>query len=467
MPRWLEPLGQDLGYATRSFRRSPASIVVALMSLTLGIGATSAIFSVIYGVLIAPYPYAKPGEIWAPQVRAVDGRGGHTYSLDELRPLTEVPAFSDVMATSVESVLMTGEFAPESFGGVLMTGNAFNFLGVPPVIGRTIQPSDIRPDGEVEPVVVLSHRLWLRLFEGSPSALGRTLRLNGRPHTIVGVMPPRFGWYGNDGFWLPLSPTRTDVQWINPIMRLAPGVSKAVAEEQLGALNQRLALEKPATFPAQGFTTTLRNYLDITVASGEMQTSLRLLLGGVAFLLLIACANVANLQLARGSARAREMAVRMSIGAGRRRLLRQLLTESVLLSLAGGLLGVLFAFAAIRSIVSLMPEFYVPNESRVAINTPVLLFSLGISLLTGVVFGLVPALHTSKPDLTDALKAGRSTGAGAHGSRTRNLLVVIEVALSVVLLVSAGLTVRTFFVLQNMDAGITADRVLLMGVPLP
>jgi putative ABC transport system permease protein len=467
MRRWLERLGQDLNYAVRSCRRSPVFVLVALLSLTLGIGATSAIFSVIYGVLISPYPYAKPGEIWAPQVRALDGRGGHAYSLDELRSLTEVPGFSDVMATSMETVLMTGEFAPESFGGVLLSGNAFNFLGVPPVAGRTIQPGDVRPDGQAEPVVVLSHRLWLRLFEGNPSAIGRTLRLNGRPHTVIGVMPPRFGWYGNDGFWLPLSPTRTDVPWINPIVRLAPGVSKAAAEAQLGALNNRLALERPSTFPPQGFTTTLRNYLDVTVASGEMQTSLRLLLGAVAFLLLIACANVANLQLARGTARAREMAVRISIGAGRRRLVRQLLTESLLLSLAGGVLGVLFAFVAIRSIVGLMPEFYVPNESRVAINLPVLLFSLGVSLLTGIVFGLVPALQSSSPDVADALKAGRSTGAGAHGSRTRNLLVVTEVALSVVLLVSAGLTVRTFFVIQKLDAGVRVDRVLIVGVPLP
>jgi putative ABC transport system permease protein len=467
MRRWLEPLSQDLRYAVRSFRRSPAFVLVALLSLTLGIGATSAIFSVIYGVIIAPYPYARPGEIWAPEVRAIDGRGGHGYSLDELRALTEVPAFSAVMATSIETVLMTGEFVPESFGGVLLSGNAFNFLGVPPVVGRTIQPTDIRADGGAEPVVVLSHKLWLRLFEGSPSVVGRTLRLNDRPHTIVGVMPPRFGWYGSEGFWLPLSPTRTDVPWINPIVRLAPGVPKAVAEEQLSALNKRLALEKPATFPPQGFTTTLRNYLDVTVASGEMRTSLQLLLGAVAFLLLIACANVANLQLARGTARAREMAVRMSIGAGRRRLVRQLLTESVLLSLAGGALGVLFAFAAIRSIVALMPEFYVPNESRVAINLPVLLFSLAVSLLTGIVFGLVPALQTSKADVTDTLRAGRSTGAETHGGRTRNLLVVIEVALSVVLLVSAGLTVRTFFVLQNMDSGIKTDNVLIVGVPLP
>src|SRR5215211_881351 len=194
MRRRLEPLGHDLRYAVRSFRRSPAFVIVALLSLTLGIGATSAIFSVIYGVLIAPYPYAKPGEIWAPQIRAIDGRGGRAYFLNELRPLAELPAFSDVMATSIETVLMTGDFAPESFNGVLLSGNAFNFLGVAPVIGRTIQPSDIRPDGQAEPVVVLSHRLWLRLFEGNPSALGKTLRLNGTPRTIIGVMPPRFGW---------------------------------------------------------------------------------------------------------------------------------------------------------------------------------------------------------------------------------------------------------------------------------
>src|SRR5262245_3964327 len=176
MRRWLEPLGQDLRYAARSFRRSPVFTVVALLSLTLGIGATSAIFSVVYGVLIAPYPYARPGEIWAPEVRALEGRGGHVYTLEELPRLKGVPAFADVMATSAETVLMTGEFAPESFGGVLLTGNAFNFLGVPPVIGRTIQPSDIRPDGQAEPVAVLSYRLWMRLFDGDPSALGRTLR---------------------------------------------------------------------------------------------------------------------------------------------------------------------------------------------------------------------------------------------------------------------------------------------------
>jgi predicted permease len=458
---------RDLAYAVRSFRRAPAFTMVALLSLALGIGATTAIFSVIYGVLVAPYPYARPGEIWAPDIRSLDRRSVREYRLDELARLKALPVLADVMATSGEPVLMTGEFGPESFGAVLLTANAFDFLGVAPVAGRTIQPSDIRADGTAEPVVVLSYKLWRRLFDGSPAAIGRTLTLNGRPHTIVGVMPPRFGWYTSDGFWLPLAPRRADVSYVSAIMRLRPGVSKQVAEQQLDAFNRALARESPATFPAQGFTTALDNYLDITVASGDMRTSLRLLMGAVAFLLLIACANVANLQLARGSARAREIAVRISIGAGRRRLVRQLLTESVLLSVAGGALGVLIAFLAIRLIVGLMPDFYVPNEARVAINLPVLLFSLTVSVLTGVLFGLVPALQSSKPDVVESLKASRATGSGAHGRRTRDVLVVAEVALSVVLLIGSALSMRTFVALESVDYGIKPDHVLAVGVPLP
>jgi putative ABC transport system permease protein len=467
MRRWLEQLIRDGAYALRSFRRDPGFTAVALLSLMLGIGATTAIFSVIYGVLISPYPYARPGEIWSPQIRSLDGRGGRPYTTSDVREMSQLPVFADVMATSFEPVLMTGDRPPESFGGVLLTGNAFNFLGVPPVIGRTLQPSDVRRDGSTEPVTVLSYRLWQRLFDGRPDAIGRTLRLNDVPHTIVGVMPPRFGWYGNEGLWLPLSLDRKDLPFLAPIVRLAPGVSADTAREALEAFNKQLAAANPSSFPPGGFTTTLSNYLDITVASGEMQTSLRLLLGAVGFLLLIACANVANLQLARGSARSREMAVRLSIGAGRRQLLRQLLTESVALSLVGGAAGVLFAYGAISTIVGMMPEFYVPNESRVTINVQVLLFSLVVAVLTGILFGIVPALQASKADMTEALKAGRSTGSGSQGGRTRSLLVVVEVGLAVVLLVSAGLMMRTFLVLQNTDSGMRSEQVLLMGVPLP
>ena len=459
---------QDIRYAMRGFRRSPGFTLVALLSLTLGIGATSSIFSVIYGVLIAPYPYAKPGEIWAPAMNAVDGKGGRgAHSIEEFRQIASLPAFSDVMATGNQLTLLTGEFAPESFFGVLMSGNAFNFLGVPPVIGRTIQPSDVAPDGTPAPVVVISFRLWQRLFAGSPDAVGRTLRLNGEQHTIIGVMPPRFGWYGNNGFWLPLGYQRPR-DMVATIMRLAPGVTENAAADQLHAFHVSRAKVTPELFPAQGFKTDLRNYLDVTVASGEMRTSLRLLLGAVVFLLLIACANVANLQLARATTRAREMSLRLSIGAARGRLVRQLLTESVLLSLAGGLGGVLFAYVSTQSIVSLMPEFYVPNEARVTVNAQVLFFTFAVAVATGIVFGLMPALHASRPDLAGAMKeGGRQAGSGSTGNRTRHLLVVAEVALAMVLLVGAGLTIRTVMALQTVDTGMRASNVIMIGYPLP
>ena len=363
--RWLETLGRDLGYAIRSFRRSPSFVLVALLSLTLGIGATSAIFSVIYGVLIAPYPYARPGEIWAPEVRARDGRGGHGYTLDELRALKELPAFADVMATSMETVLMTGEFAPESFNGVLLSGNAFNFLGVPPVIGRTIQPTDIRPDGQVEPVVVLSHKLWLRLFEGSPDCARRDASAQQSPAHDCGRDAAALRLVWQRGL---LAPAVADAhRCAMDQSDRAAGAGRLEERRRRAAQRSEQAAwrcEKPATFPAQGFTTRLRNYLDVTVASGEMRNSLRLLLGAVAFLLLIACANVANLQLARGTARAREMAVRMSIGAGRRRLMRQLLTESVLLSLVGGVAWCLVRLR--RDSLDRRPDARVLRAERVA-----------------------------------------------------------------------------------------------------
>jgi putative ABC transport system permease protein len=467
--RWIETLGQDVRYALRMIRRSPGTSAVALLSLMLGIGATTAIFSVIYAVVINPYPYARPDEIWQPQIRALQGRGGHGYTIDEFRELRQLPAFAEAMATTADQVLLTGEFSPETLTGVRLTPNGFQFLGVPPIAGRTIQPSDVGADGEAAPVVVLSYRLWQRLFDGNPNAIGRTLRLDDVPRTIVGVMPPRFGWYTGDGVWMPLGMTHHDTpSWMNPIVRLRPGIAPPVAQAQLHAFNLRLASERPTAFPTNGFSSTLLNYLDVTVASGEMRTTLQLLFGAVGFLLLIACANVANLQLARSTARAREMAVRVSVGATRGRVLRQLLTESVLLSMIGGVLGVLFAFAATRAIVALMPEFYVPNEARVTINSYVLLFSFSLAVLTGILFGLAPALQSSRPDLADALKeGGRGSGTGPRTGRVRSALVVAEVALSVVLLVSAGLTIRSFVALQQVDVGFQADHLLRVGVPLP
>jgi putative ABC transport system permease protein len=466
---WIETLWQDVRFGGRLLRKTPGFTAVAMLSLALGIGATTSIFSAIYGVLVSPYPYARASEIWAPQIldaRNPQRAGFRTHQMHDYLEIKKLPAFSEVMATRPDSRLLSGD-RPENFRAIGVTPNAFQFLAVPPVLGRTIEPSDVRPDGRPEPVIVLSYKAWERLFDASASALGKRLVLSDEPFTVIGVMPPRFGWFTSDGGWIPLAEDSRDTRPVAAIMRLKPGVSPQVGEAQLQALHLQLAQQRPNDFPKEGFTSVLNNYLDVTVASGDMESSLHMLFGAVGFLLLIACANVANLQLARGTARAHEIAVRMSIGAGRLRVFRQLLSESVVLAVAGGLLGIVFAKLMTLALLSLMPENYVPNEARIEMNWYVLAFSAGISVVTGIVFGLAPALRCSRPDLVDALKdTGRSLSASG-GGRTRQALVVAEIALSVVLLMGASLTVRGFLNLQTIDPGFHTDHVLMLGTPLP
>jgi putative ABC transport system permease protein len=468
--KWIETFWQDLRYGIRMLWKSPVLTLVALLSLALGIGATTAIFSVVEGVLISPYPYGRPYEIWAPSIRPIkDPNGGiPRCHVSEYLEIAKLPAVSMEMATLPTNQLLTGGRAPENFTAVTVTSNAFQFLEVPPVIGRTILPSDVTPGGQPEPVIVLSYKAWQRLFDGSPDALGKTLVLDDTPRTVIGVMPPRFGWWTSDGGWLPMAPDLRADGFVFPILRLKPGVSKAAAEQQYAALATRLAQERPANFPKDGFIAKLANYMDITVAQGEMESSLRLLFGAVGFLLLIACANVANLQTTRATARAKEIALRMAVGATRGRVLVQLLIESLVLSLAGGILGVLLAKALTLAIVYLMPEFYVPNEARITVNGAVLLFSLGVSLLTGILFGLLPAIQCSRLHLVETLKdTARGTGLNSSGSKTRRTLVVAAVAMSVILLMGASLSIRGFENLQRMDLGFQPDRVLMVGLQVP
>lgn len=464
---WLEQGWQDFNYAIRALGKTPGFTAMAVLTLALGISATTAMFSVIYGVLLEPYPYAKPGEIWSPRVVDPKTNRGPGMRLSDYQDIARLPGVGSAMATAVSNVTLSGGTNPEIVTAPQLTGTAFEFLGVPPVLGRGLTPADIQANGEPEPVTVLSFRLWHRLFNGDPGVLGRTITINDQPHTIVGVMPPRFGWFTNDGLWRPM-PATNPQQGVIPILRLKPGVESGVVAEQLLALMKEKAQQEPKRFPADGFVAQLVNYLDMTVASGVMRTSLHVLFGAVGFLLLIACTNVANLQLARGAGRSREMAVRLALGAGRGRLVRQLLTESVVLALAGGALGVLFSIGLVRLIVLLMPDFYVPNEARVTLNGWVLLFSVGISVLAGVVSGLMPGLQSTKPNLTDALKdGGHAGGTGSQqGNRTRSALVVAQVALSVTLLVGACLAIRNFAELMRADRGIQIERMIFLRVPL-
>jgi putative ABC transport system permease protein len=381
--------------------------------------------------------------------------------------IAKLPAVSEAMATGYARAVLRGGINPEIITSPQLTGTAFKFLDVPPVVGRGLTPGDFEPSGEARPVTVLSFPLWQRLFNGDPAALGKTLVLDDVPHEIVGVMPPRFGWYTQDGLWRPL-PTLEEDRGVRLIVRLKPGIAPEVAEQQFLALMQEQAKRDPGRFPKDGFTVSLKNYLDVTVASGSMRTSLILLLVAVGFLLLIVCTNVANLQLARGVGRNREMAVRLALGAGRGRLFRQLLTESVALSFAGGVVGVGFAYGLLQIIVTLLPPNYVPNEARITINGWVLAASAGVAVLTGVLSGLVPGWQCTRPDVNESLKdGGQGAGGGSHrGNRTRNTLVVIEVAVSVVLVVGAALMAREFADLQRVDRGFATESMLLLNVPL-
>jgi predicted permease len=392
----------------------------------------------------------------------------HVYTRREMLEIQKLPVFSSVMATDPQRRLMTGDFGPENEDTIQVTGGAFHFLGVQPVMGRTIQPYDVGPGGDPAPVAVASYGFWQRVFGGQPNILGAKIVLDDVPHTIIGVMPPRFGWYTQTGVWVPLSMDLKNGSGLNVIMRLASGVTPAAASGALQELNLRLAEQQPEHFPKGPFRSSLINYLDITVASGEMTNSLHMLLAAVGFLLLIACANVANLQLARTASRMREIAMRLSIGAGRARIVRQLLTESVLLSVLGGAAGVLFAIGLTRAMVALMPGFYIPGEARIEMNGWVLAFSFGVSLCTGVLFGLAPALECTRPNLTAVLNEGaRGSGSSRRGGRMRGALVTAEVALSVILLAGASLAVRSFADLVRVQPGFQPDRTLLVNVPLP
>jgi putative ABC transport system permease protein len=402
--RWLGDFIRDFQFGVRGLVRSRGFTAVAVLTLALGIGATTSIFSVVYGVLLNPYPYAKSGEIWAPE--ATDQKTGHWVGLrvTDYLGMAKLPGVASAMATNPGMVTLSGGINPEAITGVRVSGTAFSFLGVTPVIGRGLTPSDFESSGEPRPVTVISYKLWQRLFNGSPDALGKSVVIDDVPHVVVGVMPPRFGWFTNDGLWLPL-PTTDLNRGVYPIVRLKPGISVEVAAEQWHGLLVNQARQEPEQYPRDGLKVRLNNYLNITVASGQMRTSLIFLLFAVGFLLLIVCTNVANLQLARGVGRSREIAVRLALGAGRMRIFRQLLTESVALSLAGGALGVLFSIGMLDLIVVLLPPNYVPNEARITLNAPVLAVSAAIAVLVGVIAGLVPGWQCTR---------GRASGVVGH-----------------------------------------------------
>jgi predicted permease len=418
--------------------------------------------------VIEPFPYKDPDTLMSVNVR--DDRGGGSsgsYFIDEYLDLeARARIFDGVIVSTISDVLMIGTGEPERLRGNYVSMNTFDVMGVRPLIGRATLPDDAKPDAT--PIAVLSYNFWQRRFGGDRNILGQQLHLNGTIRTVVGVMPPRFLWRGAD-VYVPIvfrrGETIDEVRIVHVMGRLRPGVTAAQAEASLRPIIQDIRSRRPQS--GQGsFHITLRSFKE-TFAS-PLRSALLLLLGAVALLLLIACGNVSNLLLARTSARAREIAVRTSLGAGRGRVIRQLLTESLVLAGLGGLLGVLLAYGSLAALLLIIPSDMIPAESEITLNRQVLVFTLGVSMLSVIVFGLAPAMQTAKTGIITALReSGRGLAGGFRQARLRSSLIVLEVALSVVLLVAASLMIRMVMRLQQVPLGFEPDRILLMRIPLP
>jgi putative ABC transport system permease protein len=461
---------KDLQYALRSLRKQPAFSSIAILTIALGIGAATTMFSVIQNVLLDPFPYKDADRVVTFFIHDVTssrpgGRGG--FRLPEFLDYREQNhVFEEVIGGGFEDVLYQSGEGTEQYNGGIVTSNLFSFLGVPALLGRTLTPDDARPGAP--PVFVMSYKLWFSRFNLDPAILGRSFVLNGVSATLVGIMPERFTKLGAD-LWRCAAMDRGDPDLSQRYFmfqaRLMPGVSIAAAQADLETVAHQVAERYPKDYPPK-FTIQVESWLDSLV--GQFRKTLYTLAAAVGLLLLISCGNVANMLLARATVREREMAIRASLGANPARLTLQLLIESLLLALLGALPGCLLAHAGIKGLVALMPDGAIPHEALIRINTPVLLFTLGATVLTAVLFGLAPAIQTAKLDITEPLKdSGRGGGGASRKGGLRNALVIGEVALSLVLLAGAGLFMRSFVKLLNVDLGLNPDNILVARLPLP
>lgn len=458
--RWWGALVQDVRYGVRGLLRSPGFTLVAVLTLALGIGANTAIFGVVRGVLLRELPYPAPERLVRLWQQAPENARGHFSFPDfedwrtQSQSLEAAGAY--FFAEGRTGVDLVGDGEPQRVTAAFVTDGFFQTLGQPPQVGRPLQAEDHVP-GQGH-VVMLSHGLWQRRFGGSPDVVGRTVTLDGRPSTVVGVMPRGFDFPSpSTEVWLPVAfLTQEEVpwqvrgsRWLTGVGRLRPGVTVESARAELGGVARALETEYPSSNARFSGATVVPLHESMV---GEVKTSLLVLLGAVAFILLIACANLANLLLARGMVREQELAVRSALGASPGRLARQLLTESLILALAGGLLGLVVAVLGAEGLVRLASG-KLPRADEVRLDGAVLAFTLGLSALTGVLFGLVPALRATRPSLQPLLK-GASPGQGpGSGRRLRSGLVVAEVALAVVLASGAGLAARSLAHLMSTDMG--------------
>jgi putative ABC transport system permease protein len=471
----METLLQDIRYGIRMLRKSPGFTIVAVIALALGIASTTAIFSVVDTVLLDPLPYPDSSRILNVSLlqRSTGVGGGAVSPADYLDWAAQNHVFSHIAASRGWQVNLSGGSRPERVRGTMTTADFFPLFGLPPVLGRGLLASDNAPGNDH--VVVLGYGLWTRLFGADRSVLGRNVILNSEPYTVVGVMPANFSPDGYGELWLPshwgvppnlLRPNEDprpvrDSHYLEAWARLKPGVSLRQSRDDMDAIAGRLEKQYPDSDNDTGVS--LVGMQDNLFS--DIRPVLLVLMVAVAFVLLIGCANVANLLLARATTRSREVSIRAALGASRLRLIRQLLTESILLALAGGAVGILLAAWAVPALLAMSPPD-IRDFTAIGLNRDVLAFSVAASLLSGVLFGLAPALHASRASLNEALKEGERGSTGTHGG-TRSVLVVSEVGLSLILLIGSGLLVKSFVRLMQVDPGFDSARLLVFQVGLP
>lgn len=459
---------QDIRYGIRTLRKNPGFTAVAVLTLALGIGANTAIFSVVNSVLLRPIPVKDPNQIVVVSQR-MPNHQSNIFTTPAFVEWKQQDGLSSRMAAyiPVGNLNLTGTQQPERLHGARISANFFSVLGVSPILGRNFSEEEDRPSGGN--VVILSYDLWQQRFNREETILGKILALDGADYTVIGVMGPNFDLFGNkEQVWIPMQLAASDssraarnVHWLVALARLDPGVTKSQAQIQLDAIASRLHQQNPdddAGFGADLYT--LREW-----NTGSIQPALLVLLGCVGFVLLIACANIANLLLARGAARRREIAVRIAIGAGRARIVRQLLTESLLLAILGGSLALLVAYGGLQILIHMNPAS-IPNVAEIAMDRGIFLFTLVISLLGGALFGLAPAIQASRVDSNSWLKEGARGSSGKFGAH-RAVLVVAQIGMALMLLIGAGLLLKNLWLLRGVDPGFEIADVLTFRVSVP
>lgn len=466
----MNGLLQDVRYALRQMRKSPGFTASAVVALALGIGGTTVIFSVVYAALLQPLPYVESQRLVTMHVDDARNRGlkgrNEFLTTDFLDIQRENHVFDEVIGVHPRDAVLTGAAIAERFDCDLVTANTFSVLGVPALYGRTPTVEDVKPDSPR--VVVLSYKVFERNFGKDPSVVGRTILLDEQAATVIGIMPPRFAWWHGD-IWIPVALDRVTGNMYDRTFwlygRLKPHVSTREATADLDIILKRLASSSPQNYPQQP-SAELETYADSIVWS--FRPTLFLLLGGVGVLLLIACGNVASLLLARATVRDREIAIRSVLGASHSRLVRQLLVESAVLSIGGALAALGLAFVGTSAAASVIPPGQIPIEAVIRLNLPVFFWTLAVSVVSLVLFGLLPALHTAKSDLNEPLRAGAKTISGSlRGRKLQRLFVISQIAMSVVLALGAGLVVRSFVALRHVNLGFDPDHVLSFRIVLP